>query len=80
MSNFKKGPTSEEKERELKEQVLREQPQHATVSCEVCLKEIPKSLAHIEEAEDYVLYFCGLDCFDKWGHQNNANNKGRDTP
>lgn len=69
MSNPENDPTHEEKER-----MLREQPQHAMVSCEVCLKEIPKSLAHIEEAEDYVLYFCGLDCFDKWEHQNNTNN------
>lgn len=80
MSNFEKGPTPEEKERKLREQTLREQPQHAMVSCEVCLKEIPKSLAHIEEAEDYVLYFCGLDCFDKWEHQNNTNNRQHNTP
>lgn len=74
MSNSKNGATPEEKERMLQEQALREQPQHATVSCEVCLKEIPKSLAHTEEAEDYVLYFCGLDCINKWEHQKNANN------
>jgi len=36
------------------------------VPCEVCLKEIPKSEAKVVEAEDYVHYFCGLDCFEKW--------------
>lgn len=36
------------------------------VSCEVCLKEVPASEAKVREAEDYVLYFCGLDCFDAW--------------
>jgi len=36
------------------------------VSCEVCLKEVPVSEAHLVEAEDYVVHFCGLDCFDKW--------------
>ncbi|WP_455220835.1 DUF3330 domain-containing protein [Kaarinaea lacus] len=36
------------------------------VECEVCLKEIPASEAQSEEVNDYVLYFCGLECFDKW--------------
>jgi len=80
MSNSRNGPTPEEKERMLEEQTLREQPGQAMVSCDVCLKEIPKSLAHTEEAEDYVRYYCGLDCFDKWEHQNNANNTQRDDP
>ena len=41
------------------------------VSCEVCLKEIPRSEAKVEEARDYVAYFCGLDCFEKWQTENN---------
>ncbi len=36
------------------------------VSCEVCLKLIPKSEASSAEARDYVAYFCGLDCYEKW--------------
>ncbi len=36
------------------------------VKCEICLKEIPQSEAKIREASDYVLYFCGLDCYEKW--------------
>jgi hypothetical protein len=36
------------------------------VACEVCLKEVPKSEATVPEATDYVLYFCGLDCYEKW--------------
>jgi hypothetical protein len=36
------------------------------VACEVCLKEVPKSEATVAEAADYVLYFCGLECFAKW--------------
>lgn len=36
------------------------------VPCEVCLKEIPRSEAIVEEASDYVLNFCGLDCHEKW--------------
>ncbi|MGE5794003.1 MAG: DUF3330 domain-containing protein [Bacteroidota bacterium] len=38
----------------------------AAVKCEVCLTEIPRSEAHCAEAEDYVLYFCGLDCYREW--------------
>jgi hypothetical protein len=36
------------------------------VSCELCLKEIPVSEAKSEEATDYVLYFCGLECYAQW--------------
>lgn len=36
------------------------------VTCENCLKEIPKSEARSAEACDYVLYFCGLECYDLW--------------
>ena len=47
------------------------------VECEVCLKEIPASEAKNEEASDYVLHFCGLECFDKW--RNAQNQKGQDS-
>jgi len=36
------------------------------ISCEICLKEVPKSDAQSVEVNDYAMYFCGLDCFDKW--------------
>jgi pyridoxine 5'-phosphate synthase PdxJ len=36
------------------------------VACEVCLKEVPASEAVVPEAQDYVAYFCGLDCYQKW--------------
>lgn len=46
-------------------------PQHehddyAIVECHVCLKEIPQSGAKAEEVCDYVAYFCGLECYQKW--------------
>ena len=44
-----------------------DKPVEATlVSCEVCLREIPKSEATAPEAVDYFVYFCGPDCFEKW--------------
>lgn len=36
------------------------------IKCEICLKEIPKSEAQSFEAQDYVMHFCGLDCYSKW--------------
>jgi hypothetical protein len=39
------------------------------VSCEMCLKEIPKAAATSPEATDYFVYFCGLDCYEKWKGQ-----------
>ena len=36
------------------------------VACEVCLKEVPQSEATVPEAVDYVVYFCGIDCYQKW--------------
>ena len=39
------------------------------VECEVCMKEIPTSEARSEEASDYVLHFCGLECYEKWQTQ-----------
>ena len=39
--------------------------------CNVCLKEIPVSEALNEEAVDYVLHFCGLECYAKWEKHRN---------
>lgn len=39
------------------------------VSCQVCLKQVPADDAHSDEVNDYVYYFCGADCFDKWQHK-----------
>ncbi len=36
------------------------------VRCKTCQREIPRTDALKDEAEDYVLWFCGLDCYQKW--------------
>jgi hypothetical protein len=36
------------------------------IACEICLKEVPESEAKVDEACDYVMYFCGLDCYEIW--------------
>lgn len=43
-----------------------------SVRCEVCQVHIPLSEALVAEATDYVVYFCGLDCYDRWRHQREA--------
>ena len=37
-----------------------------SITCEVCLKEAPHSEMHNAEVDDYVLSFCGLECYEKW--------------
>ena len=36
------------------------------ISCDICMKEFPSEDAKISEIDDYVMHFCGLDCYDKW--------------
>lgn len=36
------------------------------VTCDVCLKEVPKSEAMNPEATEYVVHFCGLECYERW--------------
>ena len=44
-------------------------PHDGMISCEVCLKEIPRSEALNSEVEEYVAYFCGLECFEAWNRE-----------
>ena len=45
------------------------------VACEVCFKEIPISEAKSVKATDYIVYYCGLDCYDKWQKQEEEEQK-----
>ena len=45
------------------------------LSCKVCFNEIPLSEAVNEEATDYILHFCGLDCYAKWKTQEKLGNE-----
>lgn len=46
------------------------------VSCEVCLKEIPVSEARSAEAADYVVHFCGIECYVQWKEQEARGDEG----
>ena len=39
------------------------------VSCNLCLESVPLSESEVSEAEDYVAYFCGLECYEEWKNQ-----------
>jgi len=36
------------------------------VACAVCLKALPLSEATSVKATDYIVYYCGLECYDQW--------------
>lgn len=36
------------------------------IQCEVCLRDIPGSVAVTVEGSDYVHHYCGLDCLARW--------------
>lgn len=36
------------------------------VACHNCLAEVPDAGAISSEGHDYVMYFCGLDCYAAW--------------
>lgn len=41
----------------------------ASVTCSVCLKEVPASAARSVESQDYTRHFCGVRCYDIWQRQ-----------
>jgi hypothetical protein len=45
-------------------------PNH--VLCSTCEREVPVSEAAVAEAVDYIVYFCGLECYDRWRHQGDS--------
>lgn len=44
----------------------------ASLSCEVCLKEIPRTAALTAEGTDYVGEYCGLECYQEFLKQPDA--------
>jgi len=38
----------------------------ASIECAICLEEIPGSTAKGSDAQDYMQYYCGIDCYKEW--------------
>jgi hypothetical protein len=36
------------------------------VVCRICEREVPVSEAVVPEAKDYMVHFCGLECYARW--------------
>lgn len=36
------------------------------VVCDICLTEIPESVAVSSEGDEYAQHFCGITCYTKW--------------
>jgi len=36
------------------------------IECAVCLEEIPVSAAKVSDIQDYIQYYCGIDCYKIW--------------
>lgn len=47
------------------------------VTCDVCLKEIPHSVATSHEAKEYVHHFCGIECYARWQQGHPKDNTGK---
>lgn len=43
-----------------------DEPACSVVRCSVCLAEIPPDSAKTADVQDYVQYFCGLECLAVW--------------
>ncbi len=40
------------------------------LECDVCMKEIPRSVGESLEGPDYVHHFCGAECYEQWKKKN----------
>jgi len=54
----------------MSDKITSKEPEH--VSCDICMKEVPIDEANSFEAVDYVVHFCGLECFEKWKKKNQS--------
>ncbi|HEC20851.1 MAG TPA: DUF3330 domain-containing protein [Gammaproteobacteria bacterium] len=36
------------------------------LACNVCLAEIPESVAMSSEGDEYTQHFCGIECYNRW--------------
>lgn len=41
-------------------------PPEEVIACDVCLAEIPPSVAASQEASEYVQHFFGVSCYLEW--------------
>ena len=37
-----------------------------SLNCDICTREIPADSMHSSEIDDYVVHYCGIECYEKW--------------
>lgn len=42
--------------------------------CAACGEQLVPGQSKSVEVQDYVLYFCGLDCYHRWRHEHGDSN------
>jgi len=52
--------------------------ENTLIECAICLDEIPLSSAKAAETQDYIQYYCGINCYKEWQEKLEVleNNKG----
>jgi hypothetical protein len=45
------------------------------VACDVCLAEIPLSVAISQEGDEYTQHFCGIECYSQWKEKQQKESK-----
>ncbi|HHI92299.1 MAG TPA: DUF3330 domain-containing protein [Gammaproteobacteria bacterium] len=48
-----------------------------SVTCSVCLTEIPESVAMSSEADEYTQHFCGIECYTRWRNKTEKSQTGK---
>lgn len=48
------------------------------LSCTICLRDIPPSVAQTLEGPDYVHHFCGIECLELWHREPERGQKDGD--
>jgi hypothetical protein len=46
------------------------------VTCNICHREVPRAESLSAEGQDYLWFFCGLDCYEQWRHGAEAEGSG----
>ena len=49
--------------------MMADEPEEVLLDCEICMKEIPLSEDVSDEARDYVIHYCGIECYEQWRKQ-----------
>lgn len=44
------------------------------LDCDQCIREIPTSEDVSDEARDYIMHYCGIECYETWQKSDKPSN------